>query len=294
MKGRHNVVKVVLLASCFLASVSARAEQRYTASGLVLKIEPSRKTVVVSCQAIPGYMDAMVMPIRVRDAKSLDGVVPGATIEFTLVVGKDSAYAEQIKVRRFESLAQEPLQARRLKILDKVLGAAVPPLAKGDVVPEFSLTDQQRHTINLHQFAGQVVVVNFVYTRCVYPEYCFRLSNNFGQLQKRFAPHMGRDLVLLTVTFDPLHDTPEVLADYAKTWKADTTNWHFLTGAPAEVQRVCRLFGVDVWQDEALLTHTMHTAIIDRQGKVAANLEGNQYTAEQLGDLVGTVIQRTP
>jgi protein SCO1/2 len=91
-----------------------------------------------------------------------------------------------------------------------------------------------------------------------------------------------------------LHDTPEVLADYAKTWKANTENWHFLTGAPAEVQRVCRLFGVDAWQDEALLTHTMHTAIIDRQGRVAANLEGNQYTAEQLGDLVETVIQRTP
>lgn len=289
-----NIVGHLVFLVASLAAVSAVAEQRYAARGLVLKVEPSRRTVVVSCQAIPGYMDAMVMPFSVRDAKSLSGVAPGATIEFTLVVGKDSAFAEQIKVRRFESLAQEPLQARRLKILDRVLGAAAPPLATGDVVPEFALTDQQHRTINLHQFAGQVVLVNFVYTRCVYPEYCYRLSNNFGQLQKRFAQHIGRDLVLLTVTFDPLHDTPEVLADYAKTWKADPAGWHFLTGPPAEVQRVCRLFGVDSWQDEGLLTHTMHTAIIDRQGKLAANLEGNEYSAEQLGDLVETFMKRTP
>lgn len=293
MSSQRKVATLVLLA-ILLVSAAGAGEQRYSATGLVLKLDAPRKTVVVSCQAIPGYMDAMVMPVSVRDAKNLEGVAPGATIEFTLVVGKESAYAEQIKVRRFESMAQEPLQARRLKILDKVLGAAVVPLAAGDVVPDFSLTDQERHTINLHRFAGRVVAINFVYTRCVYPEYCFRLSNNFGQLQKRFAQQMGRDLVLLTVSFDPLHDTPEVLADYAKTWKADTANWHFLTGDPTEVQRVCRLFDVDAWQDEALLTHTMHTAIIDRRGKMAANLEGNQYTAEQLGDLVETVIQRTP
>ena len=79
--------------------------------------------------------------------------------------------------------------------------------------------------------------MTFIYTSCPLPNYCFRLSNNFGRLNQRFAARMGRDLVLLSITIDPVHDRPAVLAKYAATWKADPKSWHFLTGSLAEVQR---------------------------------------------------------
>jgi protein SCO1/2 len=144
----------------------------------------------------------------------------------------------------------------------------------------------------LSQFAGKVVALNFVYTRCPLPDYCFRLSNNLAQLQKRFGDRLGKDLVLLTITFDPVRDTPDVMAKYAHIWNADTKSWHFLTGTVAEVQRVCGMFGVAAWQDEGVLTHSLHTVVIDRRGRLAANVEGNSYTAKQLGDLVEEVIKR--
>jgi protein SCO1/2 len=46
------------------------------------------------------------------------------------------------------------------------------------------------------------------------------------------------------------------------------------------------LFGEDYFPDEALMDHSLHTAIIDRHGRLAANLEGNEFTPTQLGDLV--------
>jgi protein SCO1 len=52
------------------------------------------------------------------------------------------------------------------------------------------------------------------------------------------------------------------------------------------------MFGVDAFQDEGLMNHSLHTAVIDRSGKLVANIEGNQFTAEQLGDLVETAIDR--
>lgn len=55
-------------------------------------------------------------------------------------------------------------------------------------------------------------------------------------------------------------------------------------------RRVSNMFGVDVFPDEGRVDHSLHTAIIDRQGKLVANIEGNQFTAEQLGDLVRTVL----
>ena len=73
-------------------------------------------------------------------------------------------------------------------------------------------------------------------------------------------------------------------------WSADPTTWHFLTGPIGDVQRVCHLFGVDSFPDEGLMNHSLHTAIIDRQGKIVANIEGNQFTARQLGDLTEAVL----
>jgi protein SCO1 len=134
--------------------------------------------------------------------------------------------------------------------------------------------------------------MNFVYTHCPLPDYCFRLSNNLGNVQRRFKKQMGRDLILLSVTLDPVNDQPEVLTNYARTWNADP-NWHFLTGAVPEVRRACSMFGVDSWPDEAELMHSLHTVTIDRKGRLSANLEGNQFTARQLGDLIETMLEQS-
>ncbi len=101
---------------------------------------------------------------------------------------------------------------------------------------------------------------------------------------------MGHDLILLTIVIDPARDQPEALADYARTWKADARSWHFLTGSLADIQKLCRGFDMVFYPDEALLVHSFHTVVIDRQGKLAANLEGNNFTAQELGDLVESVI----
>jgi protein SCO1/2 len=131
-----------------------------------------------------------------------------------------------------------------------------------------------------------VAVVNFIYTRCALPQSCLRASTAMNVLQKRFAKELGRDVVLVTVTFDPRRDTPEVMAAQAAQWQADPRGWRFASGRVAEVERVCALFGVEAFPDEGLFTHTLRTAVIDRTGTLVANIEGNAYTPEQLGDLV--------
>jgi protein SCO1/2 len=161
-------------------------------------------------------------------------------------------------------------------------------------VPDFVLNDQNHRRVALSQFSGKLVLINFIYTRCALPNFCLRISNNFGVLQRRFQPRMGKDLIFLTVTFDPVHDTPEALARYASAWKADPQNWRFLTGLTSDIARVCASFGVDFFPDEGLMDHSLHTAIIDSQGKLVVNLEGNEYSAEQLGDLVQTVLDGPP
>jgi protein SCO1/2 len=227
---------------------------------MVVSVDPARSWFGVSHEPIAGFMDAMTMPFEVRQKEELQGVVPGAIVEFTLVVGEKTAYATRVKVRRYETVEQDPRTARRLGVMKRMAGLSTPPVPVGARVPDFALIDQSRRRVTLSSFIGRVVVVNFVYTRCALPQFCLRMANNFGALQKRFAPDLRRDLVLLTITFDPERDTPETLAAYAAQWQADGVGWRFLTGSPEEIRRVSAIFGQEAFPDEGLMNHSLHTA----------------------------------
>lgn len=295
MGARHlaRAAAVILVVLTIHRGVSAQKGEQHAMRGMVMKVAPSHKSFIVSHDSVPGVMDAMMMSFDVRTPKDLDGIRPGMTVTFTLVIDNGSVYAEQVRVSHYEAVEQDPLAARRLTLLQRMTGGSpVTPLAIGQAVPDFTLTDQARHAVTLSALRGKVVAINFIYTSCALPQFCFRLANHFGVVQRRFKDRMGADLILLTVTFDPVRDQPEQLAEYAKQWNAKPDTWHFLTGTVPDIQRVCGLFGVDFFPDEGLMNHSSHTALIDRQGRLVANIEGNEFTAGQLGDLVQTTLKR--
>jgi protein SCO1 len=270
------------------AGLAQQPLQRYEMRGMVVKVAPDRTSIVVSHDAIPGVMAAMTMPFEVYDPKEVLPVSPGTMVTFTLVLDDAGARAERIKVQRYESREQDPLTARRLALLrDSAAVETAGPrrrvLSAGQPVPDVPLLDQLRRPVVLSRFRGRVVALNFIYTSCAF---CFRIANQFGALQRRFKDRLGKDLVLLTATFDPGRDQPEVLADYAKQWNADAETWRFLSGTAANVRTFTGLFGVEFFQDEGLMNHSVHTVVIDREGRLIANVEGNQHTAAQIGDLV--------
>lgn len=254
----------------------------HAARGLVLATDPASRTITVSHEAIPGVMDAMVMPFAVRAAKDLEGLVPGDRIAFRLKVGKESSVVDRVRVlsaaREDEGLTSTP---------------AVPALTPlGGTLPDVALQDQDGARWSPSGWRGRVVAINFIYTRCPLPDYCPRLVSTFNALRGRFADRLGRDLLLITVTFDPRYDTPAVLKAYAGAHRADLPAWRFLTGSVEDVARFCRAVGVQYWAEEGLITHSLQTAIVDREGRLQAVVEGKDFTTKQLGDLVEAVMQK--
>lgn len=277
---------------CFPPSL---AETRsYPASGIVLKVDAEHRTILVSCSAIPGLMDAMAMPLAVTNEKQLESLHSGTMIDFMLVPDANASRAESIRIHAYQGMEPDPLAANRLKLLNRAMRApSIKPAAIGQSVPDFTLIGQDGHPVTLSRFRGKVVALDFIYTRCALPNFCARSSGNFSSLQKRFHSRLTKDLVLLTVTFDPVHDSPEILEKYAQIWHAEPSAWHFLTGPDADVKRVCDFFGEDYFPDEGLMDHSLHAAVIDRAGRLVANLEGNEFSAKQLGDFVQTVLGET-
>ncbi len=285
---------MLFLLALFAAPAFLHGQDQHQATGIVLRVERTHHALVVSCNEIPGVMDAMEMAFTVRDVGQLKSIGAGTPIQFTMVRRGDVLYANDIRTTVAANLESEPMQAGGLTslqaALDPASGARVIP--QGRHVPDFELIDQTGKHIRLSSFAGKVVLLTFGYSRCPNPDYCLRLSNNLAHVQARFSSRSPRDLVLLTIAIDPEHDRGETLRQYAAVWKANPANWHFLTGQLPEVKSVAAMFGMNFWREEGLLTHSLHTVIIDRSGDLAANLEGNHFSVQQLGDLVQTVMDR--
>ena len=233
--------------------------------------------MLVSHRAVRGYMPAMVMPFRAQTASELSNLHPGDRITFELRVRKSGALARNITV---SSAGLEGAGG------ELVIPDPADMLSLGALVPDFVLMDQTGRQLQLSDFRDRIVAVNFIYTRCPLPEVCPRLAASFAQLQRRFADRMGRDLVLFSITLDPQYDTPKVLSEYARKWRADPAAWKFLSGSAAEIEGIARRFGVVYWPEEGLITHTNSTAIVGRDGRMIARVDGSSFEPQQLGDLV--------
>ena len=260
----------------FLCIFLCSCARHFRVQGIVLAIDRPNQTLTISHRAIPGYMEAMSMPFHVEAARDLEHLTPGSRIDFQLKVTRSAVTARHIHLQQtaVDGIALPKAEAK---------------VAIGALMPDFTLTDQAGRAVRLSSLQGQLVAVDFIYTRCPLPDVCPRLSANFARLQKRFA---GR-IVLLSITLDPRHDTPEVLAEYAERWRAESRTWLFLTGSEDDIRKVAGHFGVVYWPEEGAITHTSSTAIIDRAGNLAALVEGSSFTSQQLIDLV-RVVDRAP
>ena len=235
----------------------------------MIETMPDLRQMVVAHRPIDKYMPAMTMAFTVGREVPLDRLTPGTRGGFELLVGKHRSLARKVRVS--ESLNDVKLPKTPSQ---KVL--------IGHKMPVFALIDQSGKAVSLSDFLGKVVVVDFIYTRCPLPDVCPRLSANFASVSKKLR---GRDVEFLSITIDPQYDTPAVLSEYARRWQAGDS-WRFLTGTPAQIQEVAGLFGLIYWPEEGSITHTVATAIIGRDGTLAARIDGAKYRPDELRALV--------
>ncbi|HOQ44661.1 MAG TPA: SCO family protein [Bryobacteraceae bacterium] len=137
------------------------------------------------------------------------------------------------------------------------------PLPVLGQVPEFTLTAQDGEPFDSKSLEGKIWVSDFIFTTCPGP--CPRMSSQMRWVGQQVADLP--DVRLVSFTVDPEHDTPPVLAEYAKRFGADPGQWHFLTGPSSVLQHIDRegfkLGGVD-----GSLTHSTRFVLVDRQRRI--------------------------
>jgi protein SCO1/2 len=149
-------------------------------------------------------------------------------------------------------------------------------------VPDVALDLVDTGRTGLSDVPGQVLLVDFVYTRC--PTYCVALGSVYAQLGERLAPEIASGAVrLVSISFDPAHDGPAELRAYRARHSRGGPGWEIGRPAhPADVARLLDAFGVVVVPDElGGYAHNAAVHVVGPDRKLAA--------IHDLTDIDGTI-----
>jgi protein SCO1 len=262
-------------ADLFVAGANAT---QHPISGKIEKVDAARHQVRLSHEAIPGFMDAMTMDFRVKEAWPFGVMKPGDSLRGMLVVDGPRSWIEGVTVA--SASGTDAATAPR--------GSWV-PADKGTPVPDLPLIDQDKHALRLDRYRGHPLLMAFSYSRCPLPDYCPLTMQNFARIEKMTASDPAlREVRLLIVTIDPEHDTPEVLRTYGLKYATGDggahpfARWNLATGAPQDVKKLAGFFGLDYYQDTRSIVHSLRTAIVDPAGRVYKVFEGNEWQVDEV------------
>jgi protein SCO1 len=261
------------------------AEKRYHLAGAVVSIDKEQQHLVVNHGDIPGFMSAMTMPYPVADPATLDRVGVGDQITADVVVSNGAARLENVVVVK-KGTGAPPAPS----------GASLKPGGDAEV-PDFALLNQDGKRVHLGQYRGKAVLLTFIYTRCPLADYCPLMTHNFAQIEKGLAktPDVYAKTHLLSISFDPTYDTPEVLRKYASAFvdeqkKPPFDHWEFASILEPERPEITRFFNLFLSDAGGQVTHSLSTNIIDPDGHVYRSYYDNDWKpADVLNDLTALV-----
>jgi len=280
------LIAVVAVAGCHsnkesaAPAASTASFKVYKLRGKVVSSNPATGEVTLNHEAIPGFMEAMTMPYKLKDPSILSELHPGDVITADVLVSQNAD--ADVLLDHIVVVAQSKADYRPTVIYH----VPVP----GDIAPDFKLRNQDGHIIHLHQFRGKNLLITFIYTRCPLPNFCPLVTHNFALIEKQLSesPTLHAKTHLLCVSFDPVHDTPERLRAYGATYigsdvKAAFADWDFAVPEKPTLQKMAQFFNVGITNEaDETITHTLSTTLIGVDGKVIQYYPGNEWTPDQV------------
>lgn len=141
-------------------------------------------------------------------------------------------------------------------------------------VPDFALIERSGRTVKRQELLGNVWIADFIFTNC--GSACPMMSANMKQLQN--VLNDSADVKLVSITVDPVRDTPAVLSEYAKRYGARTDQWLFLTGDPAAIQKLAKegfFLSAEAGTDpKDPIIHSQKFALVDKKGRLRGFFDG--------------------
>jgi len=258
------------------AAPAAKAAERYPLTGEITAVDRERKVLVVYHDEIKGYMPAMTMEFGVSPGDLAVAKV-GQRIRAEMIPSETGDFRLE-KIWPDERVATEAVAAgaRGLREDTKTRGKNA-YREVGENAPSFTLLNQEGIVIPSGHFRGKLVMMNFIFSRCPVATMCPAATAKMMATQNLAKEAAVPNIEFVSITLDPVYDTPGVLKDYASVRGIDTGNFSFLTGPESAIRDLLTQFGVISELEGDLLKHTLTTLLIDERGKIIHRADGTVW-----------------
>jgi len=164
-----------------------------------------------------------------------------------------------------------------------------------DLMPPMALWNQNGKLLFKKDFLGQPLAINFIFTRCRNAQMCPAST----QCMKRLAEELDKspqlkNVKLISVSFDPLNDSPGILNTYAAGYGINSTRHNFLTGDPNQIKDLMRQFGILTTQSDGTIIHNAALIIVSPEGRIIHRREGAQFDPVDVADYFLKLNQVSP
>jgi protein SCO1/2 len=270
----------------------------YPLKGVVRKVARDTGDLTIRHEAISGLMGAMTMPFPLKDRAVLDRVQSGDSVEGTLRVWTDMGVVNHYELLGLTVVKQASPHVDRAisKGMVPVQQGRPRKLETGETVPDFAMTTQDGSVVKLSELRGNVVVLTFIYTRCPLPDFCPLMDRKFADLSQKIStfPARSKKIRLISLSFDPEHDTPDVLRKHAQVRGAVPPLWTYAVASHDELAKIAAPLGLFYEPGTNEIAHNLSTAVIDPEGKLARLEVGTQRNRWETTDLLKTIYSLLP
>jgi len=141
-------------------------------------------------------------------------------------------------------------------------------------IPPFKLINEKGDTLSSSRLNGEIYVTDFFFTTC--PGICPKMTNQLKRVQESFSGN--KDIKIVSISVDPMHDTPEELNNYAKLNGANPEQWYFLTGNKDSIYNLAQQgfflsAGEEKGSSEAFV-HSDKLVLVDKEGRIRGYYNG--------------------
>lgn len=258
------------------AGATDQQEKRYPLTGEVVSVDVARRVLRVQHDEVVGLMPAMVMDFSVS-AGDAAAAKPGQRIRGELIPREKGDWRlENIWPDDKPAAAAIAAQAAALR-QDTLIRGQSAYREVGEKIPDFALYDQEGRVVQSTRFHGKLIMLNFIYSRCPVANMCPLSTQKMMATQALAKEAKVPNLELVSITLDPVHDTPAVLKEYAAARGIDTSNFSFLTGPENAIKDLLTQFGVIAEFDGNIIKHTLTTLLIDENGRIIHRADGSAW-----------------
>jgi len=277
--------KIYLIIAVIIIAIGCdNTKKTYMVNGVIKNIMYDQKKIVVDHDSIPGFMMPMIMSFNVKLIKEIDNISIGDSVRFELIITENSSYATSFDILgHIENKFEEDDFWDDEEFSEKKIG---------EKISDVTLIRMDQTKISLSESNGKYRFISFIFTRCPIPNMCPALVIKNGALASHYSK--SDDVELIMISFDYLHDTPEVLSDFYSLDVNRYANWSVYSSKNRvnDLFKIASELGCEFWGiEDNKIGHNLRSALIGPDLELLKIWEGEKWLVNDVRKEINSILK---